>query len=63
MHILAWRSRHLSPGCQRWPSSGFAVISWAIDIAAVLIGAFLIYLGSRFKRLKTEIQTLGYKSG
>jgi len=46
-----------------WPSSGFAVISWVIGIAAVLIGAFLIYLGSRFKRLKTEIRTMGDRSG
>lgn len=34
-----------------WPGSGIATISWVIGIAAILIGALLIYLGSRFKRL------------
>jgi uncharacterized membrane protein HdeD (DUF308 family) len=42
-----------------WPGSGIAVISWVIGIAVILIGAFLIYLGSRFKRLKARIGTLG----
>ncbi len=40
-----------------WPGSGVAVISWVIGIAAILIGALLIYLGSRFKRLKVRIRT------
>ncbi len=42
-----------------WPGSGIAVISWVIGIAVILIGALLIYLGSRFKRLETRIGTLG----
>jgi uncharacterized membrane protein HdeD (DUF308 family) len=42
-----------------WPGSGVAVISWVIGIAAILIGAFLIYLGSRFKRLGTRVETSG----
>jgi uncharacterized membrane protein HdeD (DUF308 family) len=40
-----------------WPGSGVAVISWVIGIAVILIGALLIYLGSRFKRLETRIGT------
>jgi uncharacterized membrane protein HdeD (DUF308 family) len=42
-----------------WPGSGIAVISWVIGIAVILIGALLIYLGSRFKRLETRIGTQG----
>lgn len=42
-----------------WPGSGIAVISWVIGIAAILIGAFLIYLGSRFKRLGMRLDTPG----
>lgn len=42
-----------------WPGSGIAVISWVIGIAVILIGALLIYLGSRFKRLETRIGTRG----
>jgi uncharacterized membrane protein HdeD (DUF308 family) len=40
-----------------WPGSGVAVISWVIGIAVILIGALLIYLGSRFKRLEARIGT------
>jgi uncharacterized membrane protein HdeD (DUF308 family) len=45
-----------------WPGSGVAVISWVIGIAAILIGAFLIYLASRFKRLEGRLETLGNKA-
>jgi uncharacterized membrane protein HdeD (DUF308 family) len=45
-----------------WPGSGVAVISWVIGIAAILIGAFLIYLASRFKRLEGRLETLGDKA-
>jgi uncharacterized membrane protein HdeD (DUF308 family) len=38
-----------------WPGSGVTVISWVIGIAAILIGALLIYLGSRFKRLGARV--------
>jgi uncharacterized membrane protein HdeD (DUF308 family) len=38
-----------------WPGSGIVVISWVISIAAILIGALLIYLGSRFKRLEARV--------
>lgn len=40
-----------------WPDSGVVVISWVIGIAAILIGALLIYLGSRLKRLEARIAT------
>lgn len=42
-----------------WPGTGVAAISWVIGIAAILIGALLTYLGSRFKRLESRIGTLG----
>jgi uncharacterized membrane protein HdeD (DUF308 family) len=42
-----------------WPGSGVAVISWVIGIAAILIGVFLIYLGSRFKRLDARLTMPG----
>ena len=42
-----------------WPGSGVAVISWVIGIAAILIGSLLVYLGSRFKHLKTRIERVG----
>jgi len=38
-----------------WPGTGIAVISWVIGIFALLIGALLIFLGSRFKRLGSRI--------
>jgi uncharacterized membrane protein HdeD (DUF308 family) len=38
-----------------WPGGGVAVISWVIGIAVILIGALLIYLGTRFKRLGARI--------
>jgi len=41
-----------------WPGSGIAVISWVIGIAAILIGCLLIYLGSRFKHLRTRLDTM-----
>lgn len=40
-----------------WPGSGIVVISWVIGVAAILIGALLIYLGSRFKRLEARVGT------
>jgi uncharacterized membrane protein HdeD (DUF308 family) len=45
-----------------WPGSGVTVISWVIGIAAILIGAFLIYLAARFKRLEARVETLGNKA-
>jgi len=42
-----------------WPGSGVAVISWVIGIAALLVGALLIFLGSRFRRLKDRVETMG----
>ncbi|MFV8816788.1 HdeD family acid-resistance protein [Haliea sp. E17] len=38
-----------------WPGSGVAVISWVIGIAALLIGALLLFLGTRFKRLQHRV--------
>jgi len=42
-----------------WPGSGIAVISWVVGIAAILIGALLIFLGSRLKRLRKRIDSVG----
>jgi len=44
-----------------WPGTGVAV-SWVIGIAAVLIGALLVYLGSRFKRLEARLKMPGTDS-
>ncbi len=41
-----------------WPGSGIAVISWVVGIAAILIGALLIFLGSRSKRLRKRIDSV-----
>jgi len=38
-----------------WPAGGVTVISWVIGIAAILLGALLIYIGSRFKRLGARL--------
>jgi uncharacterized membrane protein HdeD (DUF308 family) len=40
-----------------WPGGGVAVISWVIGIAAILLGALLIFVGSRFKRLGGRLDT------
>jgi uncharacterized membrane protein HdeD (DUF308 family) len=40
-----------------WPAGGIAVISWVIGIAAILLGALLISIGSRFKRLGARLDT------
>ncbi len=42
-----------------WPGSGVAVISWVIGIAAILVGALLIFLGSRFNKLGERVETFG----
>jgi len=41
-----------------WPGSGVAVISWVIGIAALLIGALLIFLGTRFRKLRNRVGEL-----
>jgi len=38
-----------------WPGSGVAVVSWVIGIAALLIGALLVYLGSMARRMQKRI--------
>ena len=40
-----------------WPAGGVAVISWVIGIGAILFGALLISIGSRFKRLGARLDT------
>lgn len=40
-----------------WPGSGVVVISWVIALVALLVGALLIYLASRFRRLGKRIET------
>jgi len=42
-----------------WPGSGIAVISWVIGVAAILIGCLLVYLGSRFRHLRTRLDIMG----
>jgi uncharacterized membrane protein HdeD (DUF308 family) len=40
-----------------WPGGGIAVISWVIGIAAILLGALLLSVGSRFRRLATRLDS------
>jgi uncharacterized membrane protein HdeD (DUF308 family) len=42
-----------------WPGSGIAVISWVIGIAAILVGALLLFLGSRLRKLKDRLALSG----
>ncbi len=39
-----------------WPGGGVVVLSWVIGIAALLVGALLIFLGTRFRRLQQRVE-------
>jgi uncharacterized membrane protein HdeD (DUF308 family) len=41
-----------------WPGTGVVTISWAIGIAALLIGASLIYLALRLRRVDKRAESL-----
>jgi len=42
-----------------WTDTGVVAISWLIGIGAAVIGALLIYLAARVKRLKARIESIG----
>jgi uncharacterized membrane protein HdeD (DUF308 family) len=42
-----------------WTDTGVLAISWLIGIGAAVIGALLIYLATRVKRLKARIESIG----
>jgi uncharacterized membrane protein HdeD (DUF308 family) len=42
-----------------WPGAGSVAISWVIGIAALLIGALLIYLAQRVQQAAKRIDNLG----
>jgi len=42
-----------------WPGTGSVAISWVIGIAALLIGALLIYLAQRVRQAAKRVDTLG----
>jgi uncharacterized membrane protein HdeD (DUF308 family) len=41
-----------------WPGSGMTALSLVVGTALILIGALLIFLGSRLKGLRTRVQAL-----
>ena len=41
-----------------WPGTGAVAISWAIGIAALLIGALLIYLALRLRQVNQRVDNL-----
>ena len=41
-----------------WPGTGAVAISWAIGIAALLIGALLIYLALRLRQINQRVDNL-----
>ena len=42
-----------------WPSTASVAISWVIGIAALLVGALLIYLGQRVRQAAKRVDNLG----
>ncbi len=46
-----------------WPGSGIAIISWVIGIAALLLGALLVFLATRFRRLRARVEGMGGVGG
>jgi uncharacterized membrane protein HdeD (DUF308 family) len=42
-----------------WPGAGSVAISWLIGIAALLIGALLIYLAQRVRQAAERVDSLG----
>lgn len=42
-----------------WPGTGTVTISWVVGIAALLLGALLIYLALRLRRVDRRLQPLG----
>ena len=41
-----------------WPGTGVVTISWAIGIAALLIGGSLVYLALRLRRIDKRVESL-----
>jgi len=41
-----------------WPGTGVVTISWAIGIAALLIGGSLIYLALRLRKVERRVESL-----
>jgi uncharacterized membrane protein HdeD (DUF308 family) len=41
-----------------WPGTGVVTISWAIGIAALLIGGSLVYLALRLRRIDKRVENL-----
>jgi uncharacterized membrane protein HdeD (DUF308 family) len=42
-----------------WPSTASVAISWVIGIAALLVGALLIYLAQRVRQAAKRVDNLG----
>jgi len=46
-----------------WPGTGSVAISWVIGIAALLVGALLIYLAQRVRKAAKRVADLGRGTG
>jgi uncharacterized membrane protein HdeD (DUF308 family) len=42
-----------------WPGTGAVTISWAVGIAALLLGVLVIYLALRLRRVNRRIDSMG----
>jgi uncharacterized membrane protein HdeD (DUF308 family) len=43
-----------------WPNTGVVAISWLIGLGALVVGGLLIYLATRFRRVKSRIENIGH---
>jgi uncharacterized membrane protein HdeD (DUF308 family) len=41
-----------------WPGTGVVTVSWAIAIAALLIGGSLVYLALRLRKIDKRVENL-----
>jgi uncharacterized membrane protein HdeD (DUF308 family) len=46
-----------------WPGTASVAISWVIGIAALLVGALLIFLASRVRQAAQRVADLGRGTG
>lgn len=46
-----------------WPGAGAVTISWVIGLAALLLGALLIFLAQRLRRVEKRVDDLGRGAG
>ncbi len=42
-----------------WPETGVVTVSWLIGVGAFVVGALLIYLATRLKRIRRRVDSIG----